>query len=194
MLFKRALPDDLPRHDLDRMQDESGVSEGSSQSAVHVPSIQGRVEETVRQQKVRVVMIRQVCILSTARPVEGALDVQNILTQARANNGLQGITGMLAAGGGFYLQIIEGEAAAVAALIQRLEADQRHENLRILQDIEVAERDFCGCPMAFRSLAPEAVGLISAHLRRDWLPGREIAAAVGNPAAAATLSRMPLAA
>ena len=56
-------------------------------------------------------MIRQVCILSTARPIDGELDVQNILIQARANNGPQGITGMRAAGGGLYLQIIEGEAA-----------------------------------------------------------------------------------
>ena len=139
-------------------------------------------------------MVRQVCILSTARPVEGELDVQNILLQARANNGPQGITGMLAAGGGFYLQIIEGEAASVDALIARMQGDTRHENLRILQDIEVAERDFCGCPMAFRNLAGESVGLIAAHLRGAWLPAREIAAAVGNPAAAASLTRMPLAA
>lgn len=139
-------------------------------------------------------MICQVCILSTARPVEGEMDIHNILAQARANNGPHGITGMLAAGGGFYLQILEGGTAAVEALMGRLRADQRHENLRLLQDVEVAEREFCGCPMAFRSLAAELVGLISAHLRGAIVPAREIAAAVGNPEAAAALTRMKLAA
>jgi len=139
-------------------------------------------------------MIRQVCILSTARPAEGEMDILNILSQARANNGPQGITGMLAAGGGFYLQIIEGSTNAVEALMGRLRADARHENVRVLQDIEVAERDFCGCPMVFRSLAPESVGLISSHLRGAIVPAREIAAAVGNPEAASALTRMKLAA
>lgn len=139
-------------------------------------------------------MIRQVCILSTARPVEGDKDIHNILEQARALNGPAGITGMLAAGGGFYLQIIEGTVTGVELLMARLRADARHENLRILQDVTTTERDFAGCPMAFRSLAAEAIGLISAQLRQVVLPAREIAAAVGNPEMASYLTRMPLAA
>ena len=111
-------------------------------------------------------MIRQVVYVSTARAGAGDAELHGIVDKARAANGRNGLTGILAAGNGVYLQIVEGPADAVEALLTRLRADSRHENLRILQDIEVAARNFPGRLMGLRVLAPEAPGLIAAQLRR----------------------------
>ena len=69
----------------------------------------------------------------------------------------------------------------------------RHENLRILQDVEVAARNFPGRLMGLRVLAPEAPGLIAAQLRLRPMSAAEIVPALGNPAAAG-LSQVALAA
>lgn len=138
-------------------------------------------------------MIRQVVYVSTARAGAGDAELHGIVDKARAANGRNGLTGILAAGNGVYLQIVEGPADAVEALLTRLRADSRHENLRILQDIEVAARNFPGRLMGLRVLAPEAPGLIAAQLRRRPMSAAEIVPALGNPAAAG-LSQVALAA
>ena len=128
-------------------------------------------------------MIRQVVYLSSARAGTGDAEIAAILDAARAANGRNGLTGMLAAGGGVYLQVVEGPAEAVESLLTRLRADARHENLRVLQDGEAATRNFPGRLMGFRVLAPEAAGLIAAQLRVRAMTAAEIATALGNPAA-----------
>ena len=128
-------------------------------------------------------MIRQVVYLSSARAGTGDAEIAAILDAARAANGRNGLTGMLAAGGGVYLQIVEGPAEAVESLLTRLRADARHENLRVLQDGEAATRNFPGRLMGLRVLAPEAAGLIAAQLRVRAMTAAEIATALGNPAA-----------
>jgi hypothetical protein len=138
-------------------------------------------------------MIRQVVYVSTARAGAGDAELHGIVDKARAANGRNGLTGILAAGNGVYLQIVEGPADAVEALLTRLRADSRHENLRILQDIEVAARNFPGRLMGLRVLAPEAPGLIAAQLRLRPMSAAEIVPALGNPAAAG-LSQVALAA
>lgn len=138
-------------------------------------------------------MIRQVVYVSTARAGAGDAELHGIVDKALAANGRNGLTGILAAGNGVYLQIVEGPADAVEALLTRLRADSRHENLRILQDIEVAARNFPGRLMGLRVLAPEAPGLIAAQLRLRPMSAAEIVPALGNPAAAG-LSQVALAA
>lgn len=138
-------------------------------------------------------MIRQVVYVSTARAGAGDAELHGIVDKARAANGRNGLTGILAAGNGVYLQIVEGPADAVEALLTRLRADSRHENLRILQDIEVAARNFPGRLMGLRVLAPEAPGLIAAQLRLRPMSAAEIVPALGNPAAAG-LTQVALAA
>lgn len=138
-------------------------------------------------------MIRQVVYVSTARAGAGDAELHGIVDKARAANGRNGLTGILAAGNGVYLQIVEGPADAVEALLTRLRADSRHENLRILQDVEVAARNFPGRLMGLRVLAPEAPGLIAAQLRLRPMSAAEIVPALGNPAAAG-LSQVALAA
>ncbi len=51
---------------------------------------------------------------------------------ARAYNEQQGITGILCYGNGQFLQCIEGSKAQVLTLQQRIFADKRHKNIKIL--------------------------------------------------------------
>ncbi len=130
-------------------------------------------------------MIRQVVYLSTARNPGSDADLTAILDTARAKNGDKGITGLLAHGGTLFLQILEGTPEAIDALMAKISADTRHRSLRVLQDIMVDERSFCGTTMAARTLDPDAAHLIAARLRNGMLPATTIAAVLGDAAEAA---------
>lgn len=128
-------------------------------------------------------MIRQVVYLSTARSSDS--DVAAILETARRKNGELGITGLLAHGGNMFLQIVEGAPEAIEALMARIAADPRHRSVRVLQDVSVAEREFCGTTMAARTLDPDAAHLIAARSRNGALPATTIAAVLGDASQAA---------
>jgi hypothetical protein len=55
-----------------------------------------------------------------------------IRDHATRENRHRGVTGMLFATRGHFLQILEGEPAAVAALYDRIEQDPRHADIRLL--------------------------------------------------------------
>lgn len=61
-----------------------------------------------------------------------AADVQSILNQAREHNSGLGITGLLLAANGHYLQVLEGPRAAVESLFERIQNDTRHDNVSVL--------------------------------------------------------------
>ena len=130
-------------------------------------------------------MIRQVVYLSTARNPGSDADLTAILDTARAKNGEKGITGLLAHGGTLFLQILEGAPEAIDALMAKITADARHRSVRVLQDMMVDERSFCGTTMAARTLDPDAAHLIAARLRNGVLPASTIAAVLGDAAEAA---------
>jgi len=128
-------------------------------------------------------MIRQLVYLSTARSSEA--EIAAILETARARNGEIGVTGLLAHGGNLFLQILEGSPEAIDTLMAKISADPRHRSVRVLQDVRVAERNFCGTTMAARTLDPDAAHLIAARTRNGALPVLTIAAVLGDAAQAA---------
>jgi len=130
-------------------------------------------------------MIRQVVYLSTARNPGSDADLTAILDTARAKNGDKGITGLLAHGGNLFLQILEGSPAAIDALMAKIASDARHRSVRVLQDVIVDERSFCGTTMAARTLDPDAAHLIAARVRNGAMPATTIAAVLGDAAQAA---------
>lgn len=65
-----------------------------------------------------------------------------ILSVARRNNPREGITGALVCRHDIYLQLIEGPAEAIDALYARIEADDRHFDVRLLLEEPVADRIF----------------------------------------------------
>jgi hypothetical protein len=65
-----------------------------------------------------------------------------ILVTARRNNPALGITGALICRADIYLQLIEGDAAAIDGLYARISSDDRHLEVTTLSRAEVAERMF----------------------------------------------------
>ena len=68
--------------------------------------------------------------------------LDGILLQARRNNGRNALTGALIVRGYLYLQLLEGEDAAVTATFARIRADDRHLAVKLLSSESVAQRMF----------------------------------------------------
>jgi hypothetical protein len=75
--------------------------------------------------------------------------ISNILEVSRRRNELEGVTGLLIAGGNRFLQVIEGRAEAVGAVMTRIENDGRHSGIHVLVDRDTSRRDFDNWFMAF---------------------------------------------
>ena len=92
-----------------------------------------------------------------------------LLAQARACNQKVGLSGMLLYCSRSFLQVLEGDAAALEETYLRIRADRRHTNLRLLLDAEVTERLFPDWSMGFdhvddEELAEELDGYTPATL------------------------------
>lgn len=75
-------------------------------------------------------------------------DHVDILRQSRSNNGLNGISGLLWTDGSGYLQLLEGAPDAVSNTFDRIAADPRHSDVRIVSDRIEPERAFGDWTMA----------------------------------------------
>lgn len=80
-------------------------------------------------------------ILYHSRAV-GGVDIDRILSSAKRNNGLDGITGVLLFAGGSFLQVLEGPDTSVDAAFARIRSDARHADVEVVSDRQVAEREF----------------------------------------------------
>lgn len=78
--------------------------------------------------------------------VEG---VKNILDAANKNNPAMGITGALLYSGGYFCQVIEGNADALEELFEVIQLDDRHGDITVLQFAPIKQRDFSEWSMAF---------------------------------------------
>lgn len=75
----------------------------------------------------------------------------DILRQSRANNGLNGISGILLSDGRRFLQVLEGTPEAIAHVFAQISADPRHAEVRMLLDELDSRRIFSGWTMASMS-------------------------------------------
>ena len=85
-------------------------------------------------------------IIYTSRAV--ASDLIGTLSVSRANNGLDGITGLLLARAGQYVQVLEGPPQSVSDTFSRIRRDSRHSDITILADTLEKERIFADWAMA----------------------------------------------
>lgn len=97
-------------------------------------------------------------------------ELRDLLAQARANNAEAGVTGMLVYSGGQFLQVLEGEPAAVIGTFERIAADPRHMEIVTLQRGNFADQWFANWAMGFHSaqVAPGQVA-VSGRIRLDAL-------------------------
>ena len=86
-----------------------------------------------------------------------AEELVQLLDKARAHNASQGITGMMVYHRREFMQLLEGEQAAVQALYDRIAGDPRHQQLRRIWDGPIRERGFSDWGMAF--VAPDELDL-----------------------------------
>jgi hypothetical protein len=86
--------------------------------------------------------------------------VATILGVSHRNNERDGLTGALAAHNGRYLQVVEGTPDALDALLRRLEADDRHRDLILIDREPVSTRLFDGWTMAHARVTPALAAVL----------------------------------
>lgn len=87
-------------------------------------------------------MLSQYLYISTA-PTLPREEVDSILASSARNNPQRGITGLLLFNGRNFLQLLEGEEAEVASLMQTITADPRHSGVSVLDRRSITAR---ACP------------------------------------------------
>ena len=87
-------------------------------------------------------MFKQYLYISTA-PSLTREDVNEILASSARNNPESGVTGFLLYNGRNFLQLLEGEEAALDDLMSRIHKDERHTGVSMLSAVDIEDRT---CP------------------------------------------------
>ena len=88
--------------------------------------------------------------------LDSTAEVQRLLEQSRARNERLGITGALLFNEGRFVQILEGDEAAVLEVMDIIMRDPRHTDIDVLPARYVRERTFAQWSMAFVGASPQA--------------------------------------
>jgi hypothetical protein len=83
-------------------------------------------------------------------------DIDAIVASSARNNALEGISGVLLAIGDVFLQILEGPAAGLSRVFERIEVDPRHRDVVVVRRSYSSSRLFPGWPMRRIELDDEA--------------------------------------
>lgn len=95
----------------------------------------------------------RIVFISTATINFGEAELLRLLGQARKLNGQYNIAGILAYSEGKFMQVLEGEEAAVKTVYANIAADLRHGKLEKLADGPVARCEFANWHMGFAEAA-----------------------------------------
>jgi hypothetical protein len=88
------------------------------------------------------VTLCQLIYLSHATQRLSMRDTMAIVDAASVKNAERGLTGLLCYGGGYFLQVIEGEGDVVSEAFCRIARDERHEGIRLIDFSIIAARRF----------------------------------------------------
>lgn len=91
--------------------------------------------------------------VSSARTLLDQAALQQILSKAQQNNAALSITGMLLYAGGNFIQVLEGEAAKVWQLYEKIAKDPCHNDIIMLDDSAITKRAFPTWSMGFKLLS-----------------------------------------
>ncbi|WP_039850055.1 BLUF domain-containing protein [Grimontia indica] len=78
--------------------------------------------------------------------------LMQLLGKARQKNGELGVSGLLLYAKGNFFQVLEGEEHNVDKLYQKIEQDDRHNRVVVLDRSEIKKRAFPDWSMGFRNL------------------------------------------
>jgi hypothetical protein len=82
-------------------------------------------------------------------------ELVSLLELSRVNNQESGLSGMLLYSSQSFLQMLEGDPAALEETYERITADDRHVNLRLLLNADVSTRLFPDWTMGFEHVDDE---------------------------------------
>ncbi len=105
---------------------------------------------------------------------DSILNLSVILAESQRNNDRDGLTGALAAQRERYIQVLEGPAQALDALLARLATDPRHRDIVILDRAPVQTRLFGQWSMASARISPEKAATLDALVARQGLTAWEV--------------------
>jgi hypothetical protein len=108
-------------------------------------------------------------------------NIVGILRSARGRNAAMEVTGALLYLGGFFAQVLEGEASDVNQLMIDILRDERHSDVRIIEVRSIDERRFSNWSMAWVPAAPGPKSYLDTLTRRS--SGAEAGAAAAAAAA-----------
>ena len=96
--------------------------------------------------------VEQLIYISTARSIVlSAAEIQDILEASRHNNARDGLTGLLIVGDRRFLQVLEGDGAALERAYARIKADPRHFAMVELGRKSISQREFGDWAMGYES-------------------------------------------
>lgn len=87
--------------------------------------------------------------LLEANEAEATAAIAQILETSRRNNAKVGVTGALLFNGGAFAQVLEGPRRAVESTFERIQRDERHGEVTVLQCGPVESRGFANWSMGF---------------------------------------------
>lgn len=95
--------------------------------------------------------MEQLIYVSRAIGQVTAARLRHIVDTARMLNRRRNLTGVLAFSGSHFLQLLEGDAAALDRLLDSIRRDARHAEVRVLDRVEIGSRRFGDWAMALVS-------------------------------------------
>jgi hypothetical protein len=75
--------------------------------------------------------------------------IDGILQAARNNNRKLDVTGALLYNDGFFAQVLEGPRTGIEKIFEKIQRDNRHNNITVLETSAITSRDFPDWSMAF---------------------------------------------
>lgn len=125
--------------------------------------------------------VHAIAYVSRIAPGVDRSAIDRIVERAEVNNQHSGVTGVLLAGGGHFLQTIEGSELIVRSVFERIQEDDRHTDLRVLIRSDLPRRLFPNWSMGLMDLSHE--GSVDSGRLEGILIGIELA----RPTAPASL-------
>ncbi len=94
----------------------------------------------------------QLLYLSTAVNLMTNDELDSLLSEAKKNNHVNNVTGMLVYHDGCFIQILEGEKNEIKSLFNKISHDPRHKSIYLIDERDIDSRSFETWDMAFKIL------------------------------------------
>ncbi len=97
----------------------------------------------------------QIVYVSSASDLLDEPSLKRMLSDIRAKNAAQNITGILLYADGNIMQVLEGEQTLVEQLMQAIISDPRHKGVIVLLRQPIPQRQFAQWSMAYKDVSDE---------------------------------------